>query len=234
MTAPLREEIERLQKEKNVIEEKYKALLEDSSDREKEHANEIKQLRHQVETWQATVKKLEKENHDMQAIMKKLETENHDMQAKLTQLESEMGLLMKIRKKEGDMLLVHELARHTEKLICRHILGEDTNITSLSIAFGELAELPEAKERWEQFKTSQKWDRRTWNETWSLMQELKEFGVSFGHPCTDFEGNPVTVKYLRQITLDVIDPRQEQQMERIISALLRFRPSGNLFQNGKI
>eukprot|EP01123_Difflugia_compressa_P003047 TRINITY_DN138_c0_g1_i1.p1 TRINITY_DN138_c0_g1~~TRINITY_DN138_c0_g1_i1.p1 ORF type:complete len:251 (+),score=21.78 TRINITY_DN138_c0_g1_i1:35-787(+) len=234
LTDPLREEIKRLRLEKDAIEQKYKVLLEYSSEREKEHANEIKQLRDQVANWQATVIQLEKQNREFKMDIIQLDKENREFKIELEKLRNEMDLLCEKRKSEVDHLLVRELARHTEKLLCRHILGEDTKITSLPILFKELKDRQDAKTRWEEFKKKRNWNRTTWNEIWSLMQELKENGLSSGHPCTDFEGNPVTAGYMREITLKVILPSQKQILEEIISTLLCFRPSDNLFANNKI
>jgi len=78
-----------------------------------------------------------------------------------------------------------------------------------------------------------KWSRLTWNEIWSLIQD-KGSGLSAGHPCTDSDGNLVTVAYVKEITNKVVPSNRRQYLELLIDTLLTFRPADNLFENDQL
>jgi len=78
---------------------------------------------------------------DLKQQILQLTLDKDELKRKVEILETEMSTIKKEQMKQSNVLLVRELARHTEKLLCRYILDDPTTtITSLSIVFSMFKE----------------------------------------------------------------------------------------------
>jgi len=92
----------------------------------------------------------------------------------------------------------------------------------------------DAKTKWEEFKKANFQNSNEWNSIWNLIIELKELGVSAGHPTTTIEGDPISEKFITDWTLSKVDNRQKKYVGKLVSILCSFRSQDNLFVNDEI
>eukprot|EP01132_Coremiostelium_polycephalum_P007563 gene7563-9298_t len=176
-----------LKKERDMWRDKFIKAIE-------EHKREVEDLK----------EKINSQNKNIET----LEYEIIQLNLKINNLQSEIKELKERRINAHENHFLGEISRQTEKSICKHILGIETRVNTLSIMFNLLKEDDNAKNNWVEYKKEVKWDHYLYQ----TILELKERRLNDCHPSKTTDGDPITKTYLQYISNKHIKGRYKQEI----------------------
>lgn len=132
--------IETLEKEKQVLELKYIAVLEEPN----KLSLEVASLSSKVDS--------------LNSVIEHQQSELASLSEQLRKITAELELLKKDHLDRDSRLLLGELARAVEKELIRAVLGSDSKITSLTLMFKEAKQDTELNKRWAKLKQEIGWN----------------------------------------------------------------------------